>query len=99
MMLKNRFEQRLSGRRLQRGQGMTEYIIIVALVAIAAIAVYSFFGQAVRGQMASITGQLAGSSGTIGLGAANTAHTNANVQGKTTYNLKTYNQGAVTIKQ
>ena len=32
----------------QRGQGMTEYIIIVALIAIAAIGVYSFFGQAVR---------------------------------------------------
>ena len=44
MMLKNSFDKRLSGRRLQRGQGMTEYIIIVALVAIAAIAVYSFFG-------------------------------------------------------
>ncbi len=66
MMLKNRFQQRLSGRRLQRGQGMTEYIIIVALVAIAAIAVYSFFGQAVRGQMASITSQLAGSAGATG---------------------------------
>ena len=32
----------------QRGQGMTEYIIIVALIAIAAIGVYSFFGQTVR---------------------------------------------------
>ena len=31
-----------------RGQGMTEYIIIVALIAIAAIGVYSFFGQTVR---------------------------------------------------
>ena len=30
------------------GQGMTEYIIIVALIAIAAIGVYSFFGQTVR---------------------------------------------------
>jgi hypothetical protein len=28
----------------QRGQGMTEYIIIVALVAVAAITVYNFFG-------------------------------------------------------
>ena len=99
MMLKNSFDKRLSGRRLQRGQGMTEYIIIVALVAIAAIAVYSFFGQAVRGQMASITGQLAGASGVNGLGSANTAHNQANVQGSTTYNLKTYNQGAVAIKQ
>ncbi|MFT5047476.1 MAG: Flp pilus assembly pilin Flp, partial [Porticoccaceae bacterium] len=29
----------------QLGQGMTEYIIIVALIAIAAIAVYGFFGD------------------------------------------------------
>ena len=29
----------------EAGQGMTEYIIIVALIAIAAIGVYSFFGQ------------------------------------------------------
>ena len=28
-----------------RGQGMTEYLIIIALIAIAAIGVYSFFGQ------------------------------------------------------
>ena len=27
----------------QRGQGMTEYIVIVALIAVAAIAVYQFF--------------------------------------------------------
>jgi Flp pilus assembly pilin Flp len=31
----------------QRGQGMTEYIIIVALIAVAAIAVYQFFGQTI----------------------------------------------------
>ncbi|MBA3254202.1 MAG: hypothetical protein H0T67_08075, partial [Burkholderiaceae bacterium] len=29
-------------RAKQRGQGMTEYIIIVALIAVAAIAVYQF---------------------------------------------------------
>ena len=54
------------GRRRQRGQGMTEYIIIVALVAIAAIAVYSFFGKTVRGQMDNITSQLSGSDGSVG---------------------------------
>ncbi len=37
-------------RRRIAGQGMTEYIIIVALVAIAAIGVYSAFGDIVRGQ-------------------------------------------------
>jgi len=33
-----------TARRTQLGQGMTEYIIIVALIAVAAIGVYSYFG-------------------------------------------------------
>jgi type IV pilus assembly protein PilA len=47
-------------RRKQRGQGMTEYIIIVALIAIAAIAVYQLFGNTVRNQTAAIAQELAG---------------------------------------
>jgi len=31
--------------RRQAGQGMTEYLIVVALIAVAAIGVYSLFGQ------------------------------------------------------
>jgi Flp pilus assembly pilin Flp len=44
----------------QKGQGMTEYIIIVALVAIAAIGVYTAFGHTVRGQMAVTANALGG---------------------------------------
>ena len=47
----------------QRGQGMTEYIIIVALVAFAAIAVYQSFGQVIRAQTAAIASELAGEDG------------------------------------
>lgn len=43
-----------------RGQGMTEYIIIVALIAIAAIATTSFFGSTVRNQVAGMAAGLAG---------------------------------------
>ena len=32
----------------RRGQGMTEYIIMVALIAIAAIGIYTLFGDQVR---------------------------------------------------
>lgn len=46
--------------RLQRGQGMTEYIIVVALIAVAAIGVYTAFGKTVRGQMAVTAQALAG---------------------------------------
>lgn len=49
----------------QCGQGMTEYIIIVALIAIAAIAVYSFFGDTIRGQMGAMTQELAGQQGNL----------------------------------
>jgi type IV pilus assembly protein PilA len=47
----------------QSGQGMTEYIIIVALIAVAAIGVYSFFGEAIRGQMGAMTTELSGAKG------------------------------------
>jgi Flp pilus assembly pilin Flp len=47
----------------QLGQGMTEYIIIVALVAVAAIAVYQSFGQVIRAQTAAIASELAGEDG------------------------------------
>ena len=48
----------------QLGQGMTEYIIIVALVAVAAIAVYQFFGQVLRAQTAAMAKEIAGEDGT-----------------------------------
>ncbi|MBI2970345.1 MAG: hypothetical protein HYY36_06340 [Gammaproteobacteria bacterium] len=48
----------------QLGQGMTEYIIIVALIAIAAIAVYQIFGDVVRSQVGSMSQELAGQDGT-----------------------------------
>jgi len=47
----------------QRGQGMTEYIVIVALVAVAAIAVYQTFGQVIRSQTAAMAKELAGEDG------------------------------------
>ena len=48
----------------QLGQGMTEYIIIVALIAIAAIAIYGLFGDTLREQMGIMTEELAGSTAT-----------------------------------
>ena len=46
--------------RRQAGQGMTEYIIIVALIAVAAIAVFQFFGQTIRSQTAGIAHEVSG---------------------------------------
>ncbi|WMS87236.1 Flp family type IVb pilin [Pleionea litopenaei] len=36
------------------GQGMTEYIIIVALIAVAAIGVFSMFGKTITSQAAGL---------------------------------------------
>jgi type II secretory pathway pseudopilin PulG len=74
-----------------RGQGMTEYIIVVALIAIAAIGVYQFFGQTVRNQTAGIalelSGRDAGQAITAAQGAAGNAQTQANVdKGLDAYN-------------
>jgi Flp pilus assembly pilin Flp len=44
----------------QIGQGMTEYIIIVALVAIAAIGAYTFFGDAVKQTLGVVAEELTG---------------------------------------
>lgn len=47
----------------QRGQGMTEYIIIVALIAVAAIGAFRYFGQTARSQVAAAAQEVAGQSG------------------------------------
>jgi Flp pilus assembly pilin Flp len=51
-----------SGKKKQFGQGMTEYIIIVALIAVAAITAYAFFGETLRSQIGGISKELAGES-------------------------------------
>lgn len=48
----------------QLGQGMTEYIIIVALIAIAAITVYNLFGDTVRNQVGDMAAELGGGDST-----------------------------------
>jgi hypothetical protein len=61
---------------------MVEYIIICALIAIAAIAVYSAWGRTARSQSATITKELAGKDTTTTMGnvqdAANAAAGRAN---------------------
>ncbi len=52
--------RKFSAPRKIRGQGMTEYIIIVALIAVGAIAVYRAFGDTVRGQTSVAASSLAG---------------------------------------
>lgn len=77
-------------RTKQLGQGMTEYIIIVALIAVAAIGVYSFFGQTIRGQTSGMAAELAGGSAATGQGVAKTASDAAKASAAKQKTLGTY---------
>ena len=77
----------------ERGQGMTEYVIIVALVAIAAIAVYQLFGQVVRSQTAAMARELAGEDGSAESKSAQSAANKARAQTKAK-SLKSYTGNA-----
>jgi len=73
---------------------MTEYIIIVALIAIAAIAVYQYLGNTVRNQTAAVANELAGNDGTAAKAAAQAAATTAATEANTRRNLDTYTGNA-----
>lgn len=81
---------KLQGAR-QRGQGMTEYIVIVALIAVAAIGVYSLLGQTIRNQTAGIAQEIAGVDATTAIGNAGTSASDAQDKAKNKKGLKTYN--------
>jgi len=77
-------------KRQQRGQGMTEYIIIVALIAVAAIAVYQFFGQTVRSQTAGIAKELSGQSASDDITNSQTSANSATEEGTRVKGLNAY---------
>ncbi len=64
------------------GQGTTEYIIIVALVAIAAIAVFTDFGQTIRAQVGGMARELAGLDAKSSIDTAKSAAKSAADEGK-----------------
>ncbi len=76
--------------RNQAGQGMTEYIIIVALIAIAAIAGFTYFGRTVRNQTAAMTEELAGQDGSAEVARAQTAAAGAKTDAAKDKSLKDY---------
>jgi pilus assembly protein Flp/PilA len=67
----------------QSGQGMTEYIIIVALIAIAAIGVVTIFGDNIRKMFGASVDALAGNA-TVNTN-ANTAKNSSKHQTVTTF--------------
>jgi Flp pilus assembly pilin Flp len=74
----------------QYGQGMTEYIIIVALIAVAAIAAFQFFGQTIRNQAAGIANEVAGKSASTSITNAQTSAKNVDAEGAKKKGLDSY---------
>ncbi len=81
---------RIQQKMKQLGQGMTEYIIIVALIAIAAITVYNLFGDTVRGQVGDMAAELGGGEAN---NSGNAAGESAKTEGtNTAYGLSDFQQ-------
>jgi Tfp pilus assembly protein FimT len=79
--------------RHQRGQGMTEYIIIVALIAVAAIGVFRFYGQTARSQVAVAAQELAGQNSRDARLQSTASAASAEAQADQNKNMATFNQG------
>lgn len=87
--------------RKQKGQGMTEYIIIVALIAVAAIAVTQLFGATIRNQVAGIAKEVSGTDGKDAIAQSATASEKAATVAKDSSknSLSTYGSQATDGKQ
>jgi len=87
----------LSFRKMkQAGQGMTEYIIIVALIAVSAIAVTQLFGTTVRSQMGAIAKEVGGDNATTTIDEAKAAGGAAATAAAKKRSLSTYGDQATT---
>ncbi len=76
------------------GQGMTEYIIIVALIAVAAIGVFTLFGDVVKNQVGTMAAELGGNEGANANGRAKAAGQKALNVSKEEVNLSNYSKTA-----
>lgn len=85
------FSRFVYGRR-QLGQGMTEYIIIVALIAVAAIGVYSLLGKTVRNQVSGIAHEISGQSSSQQLNQARTSARRSGTVARQDINLGNYDE-------
>jgi pilus assembly protein Flp/PilA len=79
-------------RSSQRGQGMSEYIIITALVAVAGIGLFAAFGDVLQNQLAGMSREMAGQSATQDITDAQTSATTAQNRAAQADSLSTYNQ-------
>lgn len=77
----------------QAGQGMTEYLIVVALIAVAAIGVYSLLGQTLRSQTAGLALEISGQDAGATIGSARAQAGAAQASAATRKGLENFNEG------
>jgi len=83
----------MNTNKKQLGQGMTEYIIIVALIAVSAIGVYSFFGKTIRNQVSAIASEVSGQDSGDKIQAAKDSADDAATNADKDYNLGNFDEG------
>ena len=76
----------------QRGQGMSEYIIITALVAVAGIGLFAAFGDTLQSQIAGMSQEMSGRSGATDIQQAATNAGRARTRAAQADSLSNYNQ-------
>lgn len=79
--------------RRARGQGMTEYVVIVALIAVAAIGTYTLLGQTLRSQTAGLAMEVSGQSAQTAIGQAQTSATTSQTNADQRKGLDNYELG------
>ena len=75
-----------------RGQGMSEYIIITALIAVAGIGVFAMFGDTISHQVAAMSLEMSGQDGDGSVGDAQQSASDAQTRAANTDNLDNYTE-------
>ncbi|HEY0686313.1 MAG TPA: hypothetical protein VGD45_28490 [Steroidobacter sp.] len=83
---------RNSMKRRQLGQGMSEYIIITALIAVAGIGLFAAFGDTLSHQMAAMSQEMSGQAGDDEVTAASDAAGEASTRAEQNETLSNYHQ-------
>ncbi len=82
------------GKKLySKGQGMTEYLVILGLIAVASIAVFALFGQTLKSQVAAMALEIGGGNGATSSAAAATTGAAAVTNAGTKTNMSNYTAG------
>ena len=83
------------GKKLHsKGQGMTEYLIILGLIAIAAITVFTLYGSTLRSTVAGMAQELSGNDNTTALTNSKAQADLAQADGLLKKGMKTYGNAA-----